>query len=79
MDNTRVYRRAFASACPHYVTKVEKKGRAKEELHTIIHAPSPALAKCDWLTGYNEKTLQQVIAKCFIPIHRGRSTSRPSR
>ncbi|HRD54719.1 MAG TPA: DUF2200 domain-containing protein, partial [Flavobacteriales bacterium] len=36
---------------PHYVTKVEKKGRTKEELHTIIH----------WLTGYTEKGLQKVL------------------
>ena len=53
MDNTRVYRMAFASVYPHYVTKVEKKGRTKEELHTVIH----------WLTGYTEKGLQQVLDK----------------
>lgn len=41
----------FASVYPHYVAKVEKKGRTKEELHTVIH----------WLTGYTEKGLQQVI------------------
>lgn len=50
-NNERVYRMAFASVYPHYVTKVEKKGRTKEELHTVIH----------WLTGYTEKGLQQVI------------------
>ncbi|MBK9193595.1 MAG: DUF2200 domain-containing protein [Flavobacteriales bacterium] len=43
---------AFASVYPHYVTKVEKKGRTKEELHTVIH----------WLTGYTEKGLAKVIA-----------------
>ena len=51
MDNTRVFRMPFAGVYPHYITKVEKKGRTKEELHTVIH----------WLTGYTEKGLQQVI------------------
>lgn len=41
----RVYKMSFASVYPHYVTKVEKKGRTLEELHTVIF----------WLTGYNEK------------------------
>jgi hypothetical protein len=52
-NNERVYRMAFASVYPHYVNKVERKGRTKEELHTIIH----------WLTGYTEKGLQQVLDK----------------
>ena len=51
-NNERVFRMAFASVYPHYVTKVEKKGRTKEELHTVIH----------WLTGYTEKGLAKVIA-----------------
>jgi hypothetical protein len=45
MDNTRVFRMAFASVYPHYITKAEKKGRTKEEVHAIIH----------WLTGYDEQ------------------------
>ena len=53
MDNTRVFRMAFASVYPHYINKVERKGRTKEELHAIIH----------WLTGYDERTLQQQIDK----------------
>ncbi|QOY90960.1 DUF2200 domain-containing protein [Paludibaculum fermentans] len=53
MDNARVYRMSFASVYPHYVAKVERKGHTKQELHTIIH----------WLTGYDEKALQQVIEK----------------
>ena len=52
-NNERVFRMAFASVYPHYVTKVEKKGRTVEELHTVIH----------WLTGYTEKGLQQVLDK----------------
>lgn len=51
MDNTRVFRMAFASVYPHYVAKAEKKGRAKQELHAVI---------C-WLTGYDEQALQQQI------------------
>ncbi len=43
---------AFVNVYPHYVNKVERKGRTKEELHTIIH----------WLTGYTEKGLAKVIA-----------------
>ena len=53
MDNTKVFRMAFASVYPHYINKVERKGRAKEELHTVIK----------WLTGYDERTLQQQIDK----------------
>ena len=53
MDNTRVFKMAFASVYPHYINKVERKGRTKEELHAIIH----------WLTGYDERTLQQQIDK----------------
>jgi len=53
MDNTRVYRMAFASVYPHYVAKAEKKGRTKTELHAVLH----------WLTGYDEKALQQVIVR----------------
>ena len=41
----------FGSVCPHYITKVEKKGRTKEELHQVI----------EWLTGYDEKTVHQLI------------------
>lgn len=51
-DNTRVYRMPFASVYPHYVTKVERKGRTKEELHTVI----------TWLTGYDDKAIQEIIA-----------------
>jgi hypothetical protein len=47
----RIAKMIFASVYPHYVTKVEKKGRTLEELHQVI----------EWLTGYNEKKLQQLI------------------
>jgi hypothetical protein len=51
MDNSRVYKMSFASVYPHYINKVEKKGRTKEELDTIIH----------WLTGYDKKALQDQV------------------
>lgn len=50
--NTRIANMTFASVYPHYVNKVEKKGRSKEELHQVIY----------WLTGFNEEKLQQLIA-----------------
>lgn len=53
MDNTRVYKMAFASVYPLYIKKVERKGRTKAELDEIIF----------WLTGYNKQTLQQHIDK----------------
>lgn len=52
MDNTRVYKMSFAAVYPHYINKAEKKGRSKEEVDEIIY----------WLTGYNEKMLQQQIS-----------------
>ncbi|WP_199121473.1 DUF2200 domain-containing protein [Pedobacter sp. ASV28] len=51
MDNKRVFKMSFAGVYPHYIHKVEKKGRSKEELDEVI---------C-WLTGYNRHTLQQQI------------------
>ncbi len=47
----RAFKMSFASVYPHYVTKVEKKGRTVAELHEVIF----------WLTGYNEKTFQKVL------------------
>ena len=47
----RIANMTFASVYPHYVTKVEKKGRTKEELHEVIQ----------WLTGYDDKKLQKMI------------------
>jgi hypothetical protein len=51
MDNTKAFKMAFARVYPLYIAKVEKKGRSKEELHTVIY----------WLTGYDEKSLQRQI------------------
>ncbi|ARN70954.1 hypothetical protein BST91_04465 [Nonlabens tegetincola] len=49
----RIAKLIFASVYPHYVTKVEKKGRTKEELHEVIQ----------WLTGYSEKDIENKIAE----------------
>ena len=47
----RIAKMTFASVYPHYLAKVEKKGRTKKELHQVIN----------WLTGFNEKELQKHI------------------
>ena len=50
-NNTRIFKMPFASVYPHYVNKVECKGRTKKELHEVIF----------WLTGYNEKSLKKIL------------------
>ncbi len=47
----RIAKMVFGSVYPHYVTKVEKKGRTIEELHQVI----------EWLTGYDEKKIKILI------------------
>ena len=47
----RIAKMTFASVYPHYIKKVESKGRTKEELHQVI----------EWLTGFDEKKLQELI------------------
>jgi hypothetical protein len=47
----RIQGMIFASVYPHYLAKVEKKGRTKAELHQVI----------SWLTGFKDKTLQRLI------------------
>src|SRR5687767_8602919 len=49
--NAKFAKMTFASVYPHYITKVERKGRTKEELHHVI----------EWLTGFDEKKLQELI------------------
>ncbi|MBK7047285.1 MAG: DUF2200 domain-containing protein [bacterium] len=51
-QDERIARMTFASVYPHYLAKVEKKGRTKEELHQVIA----------WLTGYDEDDLGKHIA-----------------
>jgi hypothetical protein len=47
----RIANMSFASVYPHYVAKVERKGRTKAELHEVIH----------WLTGYTEQDIEKII------------------
>ncbi|WP_157207882.1 DUF2200 domain-containing protein [Mariniflexile maritimum] len=49
--NNRIASMLFASVYPHYVTKVEKKGRTVEELQQVI----------EWLTGFNKIKIQTFI------------------
>jgi len=51
--DAKIAKMTFAAVYPHYVTKVEKKGRTKEELHEVI----------EWLTGYNKNDLEKLIDK----------------
>lgn len=47
----RMAKMTFSSVFPHYVTKVEKKGRTREELYEVI----------EWLTGFDEPMLKELI------------------
>jgi hypothetical protein len=49
--NERIAKLTFASVYPHYIRKVESKGRTKEELLQVIK----------WLTGFGDKKLQELI------------------
>lgn len=48
MNLERVFAMKFAKIYPMYIQKVEKKGRTKEELDTVL---------C-WLTGYSKEELE---------------------
>jgi len=47
----RIAKMTFGSVYPHYLNKVEKKGRTKAELHEVI----------EWLTGYDDKKIEKLI------------------
>lgn len=49
--DARIAKMTFAAVYPHYVTKVNNKGRTVDELHQVI----------TWLTGFDNKKLQQLI------------------
>lgn len=51
--DARIAKMTFASVYPHYVKKVESKGRTQEELHQVI----------TWLTGFDTPKLEQLIAE----------------
>lgn len=48
----RVSRMPFSAVYPHYVTKVERKGRTKAELHEVI----------TWLTGFDDREIEAHLA-----------------
>jgi hypothetical protein len=50
---SRIFTISFASVYPHYVTKVEKKGRTNDELDQVIQ----------WLTGFDEPALSHHLAE----------------
>lgn len=50
---SRIFTVSFASVYPHYVTKVERKGRTTQELHEVI----------EWLTGFDDAELQRHLAE----------------
>lgn len=49
----RIFTTSVASVYPHYVTKVEKKGRSQAELDEVI----------SWLTGFDEATIRKHLAE----------------
>ena len=50
-QHDKIAKLIFASVYPHYLKKVETKGRTKEELHQVI----------EWLTGFDNKQLQELM------------------
>lgn len=51
--NERIRTMKFFSVYPHYITKIEKKGRTKQELHQVI----------EWLTGFDEAKITELIER----------------
>lgn len=51
--NDKIAKLIFASVYPHYITKVQNKGRTIDELHQVI----------EWLTGFDEARLQELISE----------------
>jgi hypothetical protein len=49
---SRIFTTSVSSVYPHYIAKVERKGRTKAELDQVI----------EWLTGYDDAELQQHLA-----------------
>ena len=50
-QNERIAKMKFSSVYPLYLTKIEKKGRTKDELDQVI----------SWLTGFDEDKIHQLI------------------
>jgi hypothetical protein len=51
-QDERIAKLTFASVYPHYLSKIEKKQRTKDELHTVIL----------WLTGFDDGKIQEFIS-----------------
>ena len=49
--NEKIATMLFASVYPHYLNKLEKKDRTKEELHQVI----------EWLTGFDDNKIKALI------------------
>jgi hypothetical protein len=49
--NEKIAQMTFASVYPHYINRLEKNGRTKEEFHQVI----------EWLTGFDEEKIQELI------------------
>ena len=50
-QNQRIAKMTFSTVYPLYISKIEKKGRSKEELDQVI----------GWLTGFNNNKLQEMV------------------
>ena len=50
-QDQKIAKMTFSSIYPHYVNKIEKKNRSKDELHKVIK----------WLTGFKFEELEKFI------------------
>ena len=50
-QDERIAKMSFASVFPHYINKVERKGRTKKELLEVI----------EWLCGFDESKLNELM------------------
>lgn len=50
-QDERIAKMIFGSVYPHYLVKVERKNRTKEELHQVI----------TWLTGFDDQKIEYLI------------------
>lgn len=65
----RIAKMIFGSVYPHYLARIEKNGRTKEELDQVI----------EWLTSYDGAKLQQLIDdKATIEAFYGNAEMNPN-
>lgn len=53
MTKHKIYSMSVSSVYPHYINKVERKGRHKEDVDRVTR----------WLTGYSQKELESQLDK----------------